>query len=101
MPRHCRCIPPPPRQPPPTNATTTTTSTTPPLERFFNGEARSAFDRFKADVDGIATELQSALASVLAGVDGMNKTFNSTVQNQALDMGTLHNQSHIEPIRLS
>ena len=70
-----------------------------PLARYFNGEARAAFNGFKADVDGIATDLNTALASVLAGVDGMNKSFIGTEQNQAQDMSTLHRGSDIESAR--
>jgi uncharacterized protein YukE len=70
-----------------------------PLEGNFNGEGRAAFDRFKADVDDIATELNAALASVLAGIDGMNTAYVGTEQNQAQDNSTLHGNSHFELAR--
>lgn len=46
-----------------------------PLEGTFNGAGRTAFDNFKMNVDGIAVELNSALASVLTGIQGQNRAF--------------------------
>lgn len=45
------------------------------LEGKFNGTARTAFDKFKVDADQAATELNLALAAVLAGIDGQNVAF--------------------------
>ena len=45
------------------------------LEGKFNGTARAAFDRFKLETDEVARELNLALASVLAGIDGQNLAF--------------------------
>ena len=72
-----------------------------PLEGRFNGEGRAAFDRFKADTDEIATELDSALAAVLGGIDGMNTAFVDTEQNQAADTGSLHSGSNFDVARVS
>lgn len=46
-----------------------------PLEGKFNGSAKAAFDRFKARGDQIAAELNSAVASILGGQQGMNTSF--------------------------
>ena len=61
-----------------------------PLEGRFNGEGRAAFDRFKADTDQIATELNQALAAVLAGIDGQNVAYVDSEQQMAGDTGTAH-----------
>jgi hypothetical protein len=54
-----------------------------PLEGKMNGAGRAAFDQFKAHSDEIAAELNSALAAVLAGVGGMNTSFQTGVQDMA------------------
>lgn len=46
-----------------------------PLEGRFQGAGRAAFDRFKGRTDQIAGELDAALAGVLAGIGGMNRSF--------------------------
>ncbi|SDS00227.1 hypothetical protein SAMN04489834_0678 [Microterricola viridarii] len=46
-----------------------------PLEGKFNGAGRSAFDRFKAETDHISIELNAALAAVLAGIAGMDRSY--------------------------
>jgi uncharacterized protein YukE len=46
-----------------------------PLEGRFNGAGRAAFDRFKAESDQVSSELDAALSSVLAGIQGQNTTF--------------------------
>ena len=46
-----------------------------PLEGKFNGAGRAAFDQFKANTDQISAELNAALAAVLAGVAGMDRSF--------------------------
>jgi uncharacterized protein YukE len=72
-----------------------------PLENRFNGEGRAAFDRFKADTDDIATELNSALAAVLAGIDGMNTAFLDGEQSMAQDTGSLHSSANFDVARFS
>jgi uncharacterized protein YukE len=72
-----------------------------PLENRFNGEGRAAFDKFKADTDDIATELNAALAAVLAGIDGMNTAFVGTEQGQAQDTGSLHSSANFDVARFS
>lgn len=54
-----------------------------PLEGRFNGAGRAAFDRFKIEVDGIAVELNSALASVLQGIQGQDRAFREGEQQIA------------------
>ena len=46
-----------------------------PIQDKFHGAGRAAFDRFKGETDAIATELNAALFSVLAGIDGQNVAF--------------------------
>lgn len=46
-----------------------------PLENKFNGAGRAAFDKFKANSELIAIELDQALAGVLQGISGMDMTF--------------------------
>ena len=46
-----------------------------PLEGRFQGAGRAAFDRFKGRTDEISTELSAALAGVLMGIGGMNRSF--------------------------
>jgi uncharacterized protein YukE len=46
-----------------------------PLEGKFNGAGKAAFDGFKARVDQIAADLNSAVASILAGQHGMHTSF--------------------------
>jgi hypothetical protein len=67
-----------------------------PLDGVYNGEGRNAFDGFKADTDDVATRLNSALASVLAGIDGMNTAFVGIEQTQAQDTGSMHSGAGIE-----
>ena len=54
-----------------------------PLEGRFDGAGRASFDRFKVEVDGIAVELNSALASVLQGISGQNQAFIEGEQQMA------------------
>ena len=70
-----------------------------PLENRFNGEGRAAFDRFKADTDDIATELNSALTAVLGGIEGMNTAFVDGEQGMAQDTGSMHSGSHFDLAR--
>ncbi|PYG01777.1 hypothetical protein SAMN05216184_101241 [Georgenia satyanarayanai] len=46
-----------------------------PLQGKFNGQGRAAFDRFKSETDRIAVDLNGALAAVLTGISGMDRTF--------------------------
>jgi uncharacterized protein YukE len=46
-----------------------------PLEGKFNGAGKSAFDGFKARADQITAELNSAVASILGGQQGMNVSY--------------------------
>jgi uncharacterized protein YukE len=54
-----------------------------PLEGKFNGSAKVAFDRFKARGDEITAELNSAVASILGGQQGMNTSFVDGDQSMA------------------
>lgn len=54
-----------------------------PLEGKFNGAARGAFDRFKSQTDQIAAELNAALAGVLSGVTGMDRSFREGDQDMS------------------
>lgn len=54
-----------------------------PLEGRFNGSARAAFDQFKANTDQISVELSSALQAVLAGVAGMDRSFQESEAEMA------------------
>jgi uncharacterized protein YukE len=46
-----------------------------PLEGQFNGAARQRFDSFKFETDRIADELNAALAAVLGGITGQDRSF--------------------------
>ncbi|NKY40099.1 hypothetical protein HGA02_11315 [Cellulomonas septica] len=46
-----------------------------PLQGKFNGAGRAAFDKFKGETDRIAVDLNGALASVLQGIGGMDRSF--------------------------
>lgn len=46
-----------------------------PLEGTFNGEAKAAFDGFKLRADEITTQLNTALAAILGGIQGMDTSF--------------------------
>ena len=46
-----------------------------PLEGKFNGAAKAAFDQFKLRGDQITADLNSAVASILGGQQGMNTSF--------------------------
>ncbi len=72
-----------------------------PLEGRFNGEGRAAFDRFKTDTDAIATELNAALAAVLAGIDGQNTAFLTGEQQMAEETGTAYSGAAFDAARFS
>ncbi|MGO1570257.1 MAG: hypothetical protein ACTJFR_02705 [Canibacter sp.] len=46
-----------------------------PISGSFNGPARSAFNSFKGNADGISTMLNSALQGVLGSIVGQNRAF--------------------------
>jgi len=54
-----------------------------PLEGKFNGSGRAAFDRFKSQTDQIAVELNAALAAVLGGIAGMDKSYQQGDQDMS------------------
>ncbi|WP_416444880.1 hypothetical protein AB3K78_15940 [Leucobacter sp. HNU] len=54
-----------------------------PLEGNFNGAGRAAFDRFKAQSDQVAAELNAALAAVLGGIAGMDLSFKEGDQDMS------------------
>lgn len=54
-----------------------------PLEGKFNGSGRAAFDQFKGQTDQIATELNAALAAVLGGITGMDRSFQQGDQDMS------------------
>ena len=70
-----------------------------PLENRFNGQGRAAFDRFKADTDQIATELNAALAAVLGGIDGQNTAFVQGEQQMHEETDAAHARSPFESAR--
>lgn len=55
------------------------------LQGKFNGAGRVAFDRFKAQSDQVANELNAALAAVLSGIGGMDTAFGQGDQQMADD----------------
>ena len=46
-----------------------------PLEGVFNGSGRAAFDSFKARTDQVTADLNSALAAIIGGQSGMDRSF--------------------------
>lgn len=72
-----------------------------PLEGRFNGAGRAAFNQFKADTDQIATDLNTALAGVLAGIDGQNVAFLTGEQQMADETHTAHSGAGFEAARFS
>lgn len=72
-----------------------------PLEGKFTGEGRAAFDRFKADTDDIATELNAALAAVLGGIDGQNTAFVQGEQQMTEETGAAHSGAAFDAARFS
>lgn len=72
-----------------------------PLESRFNGEGRAAFDRFKADTDEIALELNAALAAVLGGIEGQNVAFVDGEQQMAQETGAAYSGAAFDAARFS
>jgi uncharacterized protein YukE len=71
------------------------------LEGRFNGTGRAAFDRFKADSEQIAIELNQALAAVLGGIDGQNTAFLEGEAQMEQETTTAHRGAGIESARFS
>lgn len=46
-----------------------------PLEGQFNGPAKAAFNKFKANTDQIAASLNGALAGIVTSISGQNTAF--------------------------
>lgn len=54
-----------------------------PLYNKFNGSGRAAFDLFHDRTNEIADDLNGALAAVLGGIQGQNRSFTQGDQNMA------------------
>jgi uncharacterized protein YukE len=54
-----------------------------PLQGKFNGAGRAAFDKFKGETDRISVDLNAALAGVLGGIAGMDRSFGEGDQQMA------------------
>lgn len=72
-----------------------------PLENRFNGQGRAAFDRFKAETDEIANELNRALTAVLTGIDGQNVAFLDGEQAMVEETGSAYAGAGFESARFS
>jgi uncharacterized protein YukE len=70
-----------------------------PLESKFNGLGRAAFDSFKNNTDSIATSLSSALAAVLAGVEGQESAFATGDQSMSDSTTTTINSTDFDGAR--
>ncbi len=70
-----------------------------PLEGTFNGQGRAAFDRFKADSDEIAVELNAALAAVLDGIDGQNLAYLQGEDQMIAETQAAHSGAGFESAR--
>lgn len=72
-----------------------------PLEGKFNGAGRAAFDGFKARADGITVELNSALAGILGGVQGMDTAFGQGDQESADNATTRQGSANFDAARFT
>lgn len=72
-----------------------------PLQGKFNGAGRAAFDQFKARSDEIAIELNQALGSVLAGVQGMDRSFIQGDQEMVDSTRSAEGSANFESARFS
>lgn len=72
-----------------------------PLEGKFNGAGRAAFDRFRARTEQIALELDAALASVLAGIGGMDRAFTEGDQAMADETRSAESNASFSAARFS
>lgn len=72
-----------------------------PLEGKFNGAARGAFDRFKAETDHISVELNAALAAVLGGIAGMDRSFTEGDSNMADETRSTESSVSFDAARFS
>jgi hypothetical protein len=70
-----------------------------PLQGRFNGAGRAAFDRFKANTDEIADELDAALVAVLGGIDGQNTAFVQGEQQMVDETHAAHSGAGFESAR--
>jgi hypothetical protein len=69
------------------------------LNNRVNGMGRAAFDTFKASTDGVAHELNTALASVLEGVKGQDRSFKQGDAQIADDMHAAHSRANFPSAR--
>ena len=69
------------------------------VENTFNGNAKAVFNQFKSNTDGIADELNAALASVLAGIDGQNRAFIQGEDNMVDEIRTKQSGAAFEAAR--
>ncbi|HZA03279.1 MAG TPA: hypothetical protein VE617_01845 [Propionibacteriaceae bacterium] len=72
-----------------------------PIQDKFQGAGRAAFDRFKGETDTIAAELNGALFSVLAGIDGQNVAFLQGEEQMVSETSTAQSGAGFESARFS
>jgi hypothetical protein len=72
-----------------------------PIQDKFHGAGRAAFDKFKGETDAIATELNGALFSVLAGIDGQNVAFLQGEEQMVTETSTAQAGAGFESARFS
>lgn len=70
-----------------------------PLEGRFNGAGRVAFDAFAARSDEVAAELNGALGSIIAGQQGMNRSFESGDTDMADNVRTAQGSANFDSAR--
>lgn len=70
-----------------------------PLQGRFNGAGRGAFDRFKAETDRIAVDLNGALSAVLGGIAGMDRTFAEGDEQMREETNTRTNSTNFDAAR--
>lgn len=72
-----------------------------PVQEDFQGRAKQVFLEFKANTDSIADGLNMALASVLEGVGGMDKSFVEGETQMADETQTLMKSVSFDAARFS
>lgn len=72
-----------------------------PLEGKFNGAGRVAFDSFKAHSDQVTADLNSALASILGGQQGMDRSFQTGDTDMADNARTAAGSANFDAARFS
>lgn len=72
-----------------------------PLEGKFNGQGKAAFDAFKANSDEITASLNSALAGILGGQSGMERSFGSGDQESADNARQAMSSANFDAARFS